>query len=151
MKLTSSIPYIALLAAALSGCASSLSESSYQRGETGVAQEVQLGVVESVREVKIEGTKSGVGAVSGGMVGSVAGSNVGSGKGSIVGSILGAVAGGVTGAAAEEGITRQKGYEITVKLDSGRVIAVTQGADEQFKPGERVRILGSGGKTRVTH
>jgi outer membrane lipoprotein SlyB len=61
------------------------------------------------------------------------------------------VAGGVAGAAIEEGVTRQKGLEITVKLDNGRMIAITQAADEQFRPGERVRVLTGGGVTRVTH
>ena len=64
-----------------------------------------------------------------------------------------ALAGGVAGSAVEEGTTRQKGVEITVKLDGGRMIAVTQAADdkEMFKAGDRVRILSGGGVTRVTH
>jgi outer membrane lipoprotein SlyB len=135
----------------LAGCAGGLGSSDYERGQTRGAQEVQMGVVESVREVKIEGTKSGIGSTAGAVVGGVAGSELGGGKGSIVGSVLGAVAGGVTGAAAEEGVTRQKGIEITVKLDSGRMIAVTQAPDEEFKVGDRVRILSGGGTTRVTH
>jgi outer membrane lipoprotein SlyB len=140
-----------LTAVLLSACAGGLGSSDYSREQTRGAQEVQMGVVESVREVKIEGTKSGVGTAAGAVVGGIAGSEFGSGKGSYVGSVLGAVAGGVGGAAAEEGITRQKGIEVTVKLDSGRMIAVTQAADEQFKVGDRVRILSGGGTTRVTH
>jgi len=135
----------------LAGCAGGLGSGDYERGQTRGVQEVQMGVVESVREVKIEGTKSGVGSSAGAVVGGVAGSEVGGGKGRIIGSVLGAVAGGVAGAAAEEGATRQKGIEVTVKLDSGRMIAVTQAADEKFFVGERVRILSGGGVTRVTH
>jgi outer membrane lipoprotein SlyB len=85
------------------------------------------------------------------VVGGVAGSGVGGGRGQIVGGVLGAVVGGVGGAAVEEGATRQPGIEVTVRLDSGRMIAVTQAADEQFKVGERVRILSGSGVTRVTH
>jgi outer membrane lipoprotein SlyB len=55
------------------------------------------------------------------------------------------------GAAAEEGITRQKGVEITVKLDSGRMLAITQAADEEFRVGDRVRVLSGSGATRVSH
>ncbi len=135
----------------LSACASGVGSGDYSRAQTRGVQEVQMGTVESVREVHIEGTKSGVGSMAGAAVGGVAGSTIGHGKGSVVGSILGAVAGGVGGAAAEEGTTRQKGLEITVKLDGGRIIAVTQGADEPFKVGERVRILSGGGTTRVSH
>lgn len=135
----------------LAGCAGGLGGGDYERAQTRGVQEVQMGVVESVREVKIEGTKSGVGPAAGAVVGGVAGSEIGHGKGAIVGSVLGAVAGGVAGAAVEEGTTRQKGLEITVKLDGGRMIAVTQAADEQFKVGDRVRVLSGGGVTRVTH
>lgn len=143
----------ALTAAAvgLAGCASGTGGKDYSRSQTRVVQEVQLGVVESVREVNIEGTKTPIGAGAGAVVGGVAGSTVGSGKGSVVGATVGAVLGGLGGAAAEEAITRQKGVEITVKLDSGRLIAVTQAADEEFRVGDRVRVLSGGGTTRVSH
>lgn len=135
----------------LGGCASGVGNQDYRRDQVRGVQEVQTGVVESVRQVNIEGTKTPVGTGAGAVVGGVAGSHVGGGKGSVVGTVLGAVVGGVAGAAAEEGVTRRRGLEITVRLDSGRTIAVTQGADESFRPGDRVRILSGGGVTRVTH
>jgi len=140
-----------LVAAALllGGCASSKSGASYERGATRGEMSVRFGVVDSVREVMIEGTKSPVGTVAGAAVGGIAGSNVGRGSGATVGAILGAVAGGVAGAAIEEGVTRKPGLEITIRLDSGQVIAVTQEADEQFSPGDRVRVLSGSGVTRV--
>jgi outer membrane lipoprotein SlyB len=111
-----------------------------------------MGVVESVRQVTIEAPKSGVGTLAGGAIGGVAGSNIGGGnRGSAVGTILGAVAGGIAGNAIEQGATRKPGLEITVKLDSGELRAITQAADESFRPGERVRLLSGGGVTRVTH
>jgi outer membrane lipoprotein SlyB len=110
-----------------------------------------MGVVESVRQVRIEGTKTPIGSGAGAVVGGVAGSNVGGGSGRAVGAILGAVGGGLAGAAVEEGVTRRAGLEITVRLDSGRIIAVTQEADEAFAIGERVRVLTGGGVTRVSH
>lgn len=110
-----------------------------------------MGVVESVRAVKLEGTESGVGAVAGGVVGGVAGSSVGGGKGSAIGAVLGAVAGGVAGAAVEEAVTRKSGIEVVVRLDSGRTIAVVQeDTGESFARGDRVRLLESGGQARVT-
>ena len=136
----------------LSGCPASMSGGSYTRDQARQAQDVQLGYVESVRQVNIEGTKSGVGAVSGAALGGLAGSNIGGGRGQIAGAIGGAVLGGVAGAAIEEGVTRQPGLEITVRLDSGRMTAVTQAADEPFYPGDRVRLLiGSDGVARVAH
>ncbi|MEO1766912.1 glycine zipper 2TM domain-containing protein [Thiobacter aerophilum] len=145
------ITTLAATAFVLTGCPATMSSGTYTREQARQAQEVQMGRVESVREVMIEGTKSVVGPAAGAAVGGIAGSNIGGGKGSTVGAIVGAVAGGVAGAAIEEGVTRTKGLEITVKLDNGRMIAVTQAADEEFRPGDRVRVLTGGGVTRVTH
>jgi outer membrane lipoprotein SlyB len=142
----------ALLAAiALTGCASSKSGSAYTRDQARQEMNVRLGIVESVREVTLEGTKSGTGTLAGAAIGGIAGSNVGGGKGQIVGAILGAVAGGMAGSAIEEGVTKKNALEITVKLDNGQLTAIVQEGDEQFRPGEQVRILSGGGATRVTH
>ncbi|MCB5207790.1 glycine zipper 2TM domain-containing protein [Methylovorus mays] len=142
---------IAVMLAMLGACASSNSGSVYSRDEARKVQTVKMGVVESVRTVKLEGTKSPVGTAGGAVVGGVAGSTLGGGKGQAIATVLGAIVGGLAGSAAEEGLTRKDGLEITVKLDSGTMIAVVQEADDQFQPGERVRILESGGTTRVSH
>ena len=133
----------------LSGCAPGMSGRDYSREQARREQAVRMGVVESVREVQIEGTRSGVGPAAGAVVGGVAGSTIGQGRGAAVGTVLGAVAGGVAGQAAEQAATRQTGLEITIKLDNGRLIAVTQAADESFRPGDRVRVLSDGSTTRV--
>jgi len=146
-----SVAIAAVAALVLTGCATSQSGAAYSRSQTRGEMHVRMGVVESVRQVKIEGTQSGVGTVAGGVVGGIAGSNVGQGKGSTVGSVLGAVLGGVAGHAIEETTTKKDGLEITIKLDSGQIIAVTQEADEQFRAGERVRVLSGSGTTRVSH
>ena len=135
----------------LSACATSKSGDVYTREQTRQAQTVKMGVVESVRQVRIEGTKSGVGAATGAVVGGVAGNSMGGGKGRILTTVVGAVAGGLAGSAAEEGLMRTDGLEITVKLDNGSLLAIVQEATEQFHPGDRVRILEGGGTTRVTH
>ena len=143
----------ALIAGLLvSGCAASMSGSAYTREQARQSQEVQMGVVQNVRNVQLEGTKSNVGTLGGAALGGLAGSEIGGGKGRIAGAIGGAILGGVAGAAVEEGVTRRPGLEVTVHLDNGRMIAVTQEADEAFSPGERVRILTSyDGTARVTH
>ncbi len=142
---------LSIIVGLLSGCAGGSSSGSvYTPGQAQREQTVRMGVVEGVRQVTIERAPSGVGAVAGGVIGGVAGSNVGQGKGATIGSVLGAVAGGVAGQALEGGIGRKAGLEITVKLDNGELRAITQEADEQFKPGERVRLLSGNGVTRVT-
>ena len=142
---------VILASLTLSGCASGLGSGDYERSQARTVQEVQMGVVVAVRNVKIEGTKTPIGTVAGAAVGGVAGSGIGGGNGQIVGAVLGAVLGGVAGSAVEEKVTSQTGLEITVKLDSGRTFAITQGADQQFRVGDRVRVLTGGGTTRVTY
>lgn len=151
MKTVVRIGMAGVALALLNACAPSLSGSSYTRDQAQREQNVRMGVVESVRQVQIEGTRSGVGPAAGAVVGGIAGSNVGHGRGAAVGAVLGSVAGGVAGQAAEQAATRQPGLEITVKLDSGRMIAVTQAVDENFRPGDRVRVLSDGRTARVTH
>jgi len=85
------------------------------------------------------------------VVGGVAGGGMGGGRGSVVTAVLGAVAGGVAGHVIEDSATRRNGVEITVRLENGEMRAIVQLADEVFHPGERVRILSSGGSSRVTH
>lgn len=140
------------LAIVSAGCVSGLGSDDYERREARRVYEVKLGVVESVRNVKIEGTESGVGALAGGVVGGIAGSSVGGNRDQAIGTTLGALAGGIAGAAAEEALTRKPGVEITVRLDSGRIIAVVQeDTGERFAVGDRVRVLESGGQVRVAH
>lgn len=137
--------------AAIGGCASSKSGDTYTRDEARRVQNVQMGIVEGSRPVKIEGTGTPIGSGAGAVVGGIAGSSAGQGRGSAVGTVLGAVVGGVAGAAAEEGFTREDGVEVTIRLESGRLISVVQAGKEQFQPGDRVRIMETGGVTRVTH
>ena len=142
---------VAALASTLLACASSNSGSVYSRDEARRVQTVKTGIVESVRSVKLDGTKSPVGTIAGGAVGGIAGSTVGHGNGSAIVAIIGAIAGGLVGSAAEEGLTRKDALEITVKLDGGNMVAVVQEADEQFHAGDKVRLVENGSTTRVTH
>lgn len=152
MKTAHWLLVMAVVGLLVSGCAASQSGSAYSRPQARQAQQVQLGYVEGVRQVQIEGTKTPIGAGAGTVIGGIAGSSIGGGRGRSIATVGGAVLGGLAGAAAEEGITRRPGLEITVRLDDGRMIAVTQEADEAFYQGERVRVLTAyDGTTRVAH
>jgi outer membrane lipoprotein SlyB len=144
---------VALAAAALlAGCATPPESGSvYNSYQTMNEQVVRMGTVESVRNVVIASPESGVGTMTGAALGGLGGSEVGGGKGSIATGIIGAVAGGLVGQQVERGAGRRAGFEITVKLDNGELRAITQPADEMFRPGERVRLLSNGYNTRVTH
>ena len=47
-------------------------------------------------------------------------------------------------------VTHQKGVEISVKQDSGRLFAITQAADVEFRVGDRVRAVGHACRTDIT-
>jgi outer membrane lipoprotein SlyB len=145
------LAYIILISLFVVACASSNSGSVYKREDARKVQTVKTGVVESVRQVKLEGTKSPVGTIAGGAVGGIAGGGIGGGRGSALGAVVGAVAGGLAGSALEEVATRKDALEITVKLDGGALIAIVQEADETFNPGDRVRIIENGSTSRVSH
>ncbi|MGX5220373.1 MULTISPECIES: glycine zipper 2TM domain-containing protein [Pseudomonas] len=142
----------AALALMLGGCQSSLTGDTYSRDEARQVQTVRLGTIESLRPVKIEGTKTPVGAGAGAVVGGVAGSTIGGGRGSAVAAVIGAVAGGLLGAATEEGLTRTQGVEITVREDDGSMRAYVQEVEENqvFRVGQRVRIMTVNGTSRVS-
>ncbi|KPW99412.1 putative Outer membrane lipoprotein [Pseudomonas syringae pv. cerasicola] len=141
------------MALMLGGCASNLTGDSYSRDEARTVQTVRMGTIESLRPVKIEGTKTPIGAAAGAVVGGVGGSAIGGGRGSIVAAVIGAVAGGLLGSATEEGLTRTQGVEITVREDDGSMRAYVQQVQENeiFRVGERVRIMSVNGTSRVTH
>lgn len=149
IKTTSALALVALVG--LAGCASQGSSGQvYREGETRRAQMIEQGTVESVRTVTIQGDTNNIGTIAGGVLGGMAGSNMGGGSGRAAGAIVGAIAGGVAGQAIERNASTRAGLEITVRMDNGTMRAYVQDADEQFRPGERVRIVSNGGVARVT-
>ena len=146
---------LALAASLLAGCASSPQEIEVEpapRARAPAAQPEKTeygGVVESVREVEVEGERSAGAPITGAVIGGAAGSSVGRGRGAAAGGVVGAVVGAVVGESVAQGAPRQA-LEITVRLDEGRVIAVTQAAGkESFKSGDRVRVVSDGRTARV--
>lgn len=146
-------PAAIVTAALLSSCATYSpggDDAGARRPPAQKSEQMELlGVVESVRAVEVESERSGVGPLVGGVVGGTIGAEVGRGRGSAAGAVVGTVVGSVAGEAAARAGT-QPGVEITVRLDEGRVIAVSQPAGETFKPGDRVRVLSDGRTARVT-
>ena len=143
---------VMILALAPLGCAPKLGGNDYSASSAGVSQRVQTGIVTSVRSVRINdddsSTVSGstaVGAVAGGVLGNLVGHGGGRVAATVGGALLGAAAGNLGSKAA----VAQNGYEITVKLDGGGTVAITQGADVAFSTGQHVKILSGGGRDRV--
>ena len=145
----------ALLAATvLAGCATpGLGGADYNRRQVRGEMMVRLGVVETVRDVTIDarGAESGTSTLVGVGLGGIAGSTVGGGsRANAAGAIAGAVVGGLIGNAVEKSNNDRRGVEVTVRLEGGKLIAVTQEKDEEFRVGDKVRILSGQGVTRVS-
>ena len=131
-----------LLTVTVAGCAPrSMSGDVYSRERAQRVQTIEYGEVLEARPILIEGTKSGLGALGGGVLGGALGSGVGRGAGSTIAVVGGAIIGWVVGSAVEEGATRQPGVEVTIRMDTGRTIALVQGIDPPVRAGDRVRIL----------
>ncbi len=136
----------------IAGCASpGVGGGNYARAQTRGEQSVRLGTVESVRDVIIDANDTGTGTLAGAAIGGIAGSTVGGGRrANAAGAIVGAVVGGLIGNSVEKNNNDRQGVEVTVRLEGGKIIAVTQGKDEDFRVGDRVKILSGQGATRVS-
>lgn len=140
-----------LMSFLFAGCALQPSDS-FSRREVNQSYRVEMGTVERVRSVPIQGTDSGVGTIGGGALGGIAGGAIGGGRGSSIASVVGVIGGLLIGNAVEQQATQELGLELTVKLDNGQTALIIQAADPPFQIGDRVRVLsGKDGKTRVTH
>jgi outer membrane lipoprotein SlyB len=140
---------IATTVVALTACASS-SPDVIQRGDAQRLSQVQDATVLSVRNVVVDGSQSGAGAVTGGVIGGVAGSGAGGHRTGAVVGVLGAVAGAVIGNAVERASTREESVEILLQLRNGERRAIVQAkGNETLEPGQAVVLVTTGGKTRV--
>ncbi|GLS05301.1 hypothetical protein GCM10007860_24510 [Chitiniphilus shinanonensis] len=133
----------------LGGCATSDSANVYKRSQMRTAATVQSGVVEQVREVRMEDS-TGVGAVAGGAIGGIAAAgNIGGGNGQIVSGIIGSIIGGLLGNKIEESVMSKQALEVTVLLDNGQRMVVVQEADQPIIARQRVNLISDGQTTRV--
>lgn len=151
--MTAKLMPLAIVGLLFSSCAQdSLTGDTYSRSEAGQAQSVRTGRVTAVRYVKIEGGNK-TGAVLGGVGGGVLGNQIGSGSGRAAATVGGALLGTAVGSHVEQNVNSRQGIEITVKLDQGGSVAIVQEVNprESFEVGDRVRVLFSGGRDRVTH
>lgn len=161
LKAKSKALIAALSIAVLSGCAQmpldqgyagqGYGARGYERAPMGSEMSVRHGVIEQARWVRLQSAPTGAGVVGGAILGGLLGSTIGHGNGSVAGAAVGAVAGGYAGNALEARSSGSQGVELTVRLRDGSVFAIVQ-ADrgEGFRPGDRVRVLGSGSQIRVS-
>ncbi len=128
------------------GCA----PKGYAQSTVGQNMQVEPGVVQSVKQVVIDG--NGVGNTLGGIVGTVAGGaagrQVGGGTGQIVASVLGAAIGGVAGGTIGDKLDTNYGQEVVVRLNNGRTVGTVLRINQttpMLAPGQAVNVFMSGG------
>jgi outer membrane lipoprotein SlyB len=134
-----------LLAIAGTGCATD--PATPQAGE----ESVRYGRIVQIDPVELQGDHQlGVGAIIGAAAGGLLGSLVGQGSGRDIAIVAGAIGGGVVGNTEQNRyIDKRAGQHVTVRLQSGVTVAITQPADPNLRVGDRVRIDGSGQRARV--
>lgn len=144
---------IALIAGlTLGGCATSpYGDSGYSRpapDRNGYPSQVRCtscGVVQEVQQVYVERKSNGtLGAVIGAVAGGVLGNQIGKGDGRTAATVVGAVAGGVVGnkVATRDG-NSDVAWRITVRLDGGQYVTVTQPEDPRIRQGDYVEVRGN--------
>jgi outer membrane lipoprotein SlyB len=99
------------------------------------------GVIEGVREVKVKGQGTGVGAVAGGVLGAAVGNQMGKGDGRKAMTVLGAVGGGFAGHEIEKQVRSETVYEVRVRMDDGTLRTFTRKTAPA--PGSRVTVEGN--------
>jgi outer membrane lipoprotein SlyB len=146
---------LVIATASLTGCATPVGGRDYYADQTRMTGTIQEGTVLQVRRVEIHNRNNGYSQYGGGAIGAavggLVGSRVGNGNGSYLAAALGGLIGGAAGTMAQNSLGSQTGIEVDLRLDNGQRIFVTQGADSSFAPGQRVRVMASGGVYRIAH
>jgi outer membrane lipoprotein SlyB len=99
----------------------------------------ESGTVERIELMRGNAPPVGVGAILGGVAGGVLGHQIGGGTGNTVATIAGAIGGALLGNQIEQRVEGDH-YRVTVRLDSGGVVAVDQRDQISLRVGDRVRI-----------
>lgn len=97
------------------------------------------GRVEQIRASEQSDWKKWAAPVGGAVVGGVVGNQFGGGSGKTLLTIAGAIGGGLVGHKVEEK-SRDKVYEVVVKMDDGSHRTVTYKSQPPVREGERVRL-----------
>jgi outer membrane lipoprotein SlyB len=106
------------------------------------APRLESGTVERIEVMRHDGGPPvSVGALLGGVAGGIIGHQIGSGRGNTAATIAGAIGGALIGNEVERQ-NRVEGdrYRVTVRLDSGALVAIEQRDSLALRVGDRVRV-----------
>jgi outer membrane lipoprotein SlyB len=154
MNIRSSKPLLVVAMAASLGLAGCVTQQPYGARSGGYAQQgqrydragrcQQCGVVQDVQQVYVQRNSNGtLGAVIGAVAGGLLGNTVGKGDGRKAATVAGAVAGGVVGnQAGKRSGGSETAWQVSVRLDNGQYVNVTQRADPGVRRGDYVEVDG---------
>jgi outer membrane lipoprotein SlyB len=136
----------ATLALALSACSTYDGNDNYRDGRyygggySTPGNCYDCGVVQRIESYTGERRATGAGAVAGAVIGGALGNQVGKGDGRTAATVAGAVAGGFAGNAIEKRSGDQTWYNVTVMMNDGRTLVVTQDDLDGVSEGSRVVV-----------
>lgn len=99
------------------------------------------GVVESINQVEVKGSGSGLGMVAGGLTGALLGNQIGRGNGNAVATIAGAAGGAFAGNEIEKNMKKGVRYQVRVRMDDGTNRTTYQSSAPAVAVGDKVRIV----------
>lgn len=142
---------VIFLAVSLAGCASAIGQGGPPLGEESGELSMRHGVITRIESVELEGDHQlGVGTILGAAAGGIIGHQIGGGSGRDVATVLGVIGGGLAGNAIQNRyVDKRPGQHISVRLDNGVSVTVTQPASSGLRIGDRVLIEGAGKDARV--
>ena len=144
---------LAILAtsALFTSCAQqSLTGNTYARQEVGQASRAEPGKITNLRNVLIQGS-SNTGGIIGAVAGGILGNQMGNNSGQTLATIGGAGLGAFAGSKIQGSASTKKGVEITVKLNNGQSVSITQQYSpyENFRVGDNVNVIYPNGRGRA--
>lgn len=111
---------------------------------------MRFGRVTQVEPVLLQGQHQAGGAVVGAITGGILGRQIGGGSGRDLATGAGVVSGAAIGNQMGNRGNQVQGQHVTIQLDgTTSLITVTQPADVALRPGDRVRVEGSGPNARA--
>ena len=116
--------------------------------QAGKIQTILLGTILDLRSVTIEGDRD-LGSAAGAVIlGDLASDND---KAPVASGVIGALIGSAVGSEIGSKINEKNAIELTIELDSGRIISIAQEVSEEFSffEGQRVKIIKSNYRSGV--
>lgn len=131
--------FIRIVVAAFAALALAFGPGGFAAAQSNAKKCTNCGNVEQIRTVEQSDWKKYAAPAAGAIVGGVIGNQFGGGSGKTLLTIVGALGGGLAGHKVESK-TRDKVYEVIVRMDDGSHRTITYQSEPPVREGDRVRL-----------